>query len=481
MLKTFFFFLLSLLSTRTTNANVVNITINATHYKNVVLKQYLSADIDWWPANTSESGGGWGDAGLLSLDLSNKRLQNMVAHLSPGILRVGGSLDNFVKYRVGSMSEEQCKEKIMFREKGWELCLNMTRWDEFNEFARNAGLDVVFGLSYGQIQDGSWDYENPTALLNYSKQKNYTFFGFELGEEMNPNPETVQFQNLLSGYTKLRKTLKTLWPNQTPRVIGPCVGMTYENVKNKKQFQFMSEFINASVVDTLCLHSYNNDGGDNWQKPGFLNQTLKQAKGVLKALRNKSSNTPLWCGECGPHNDGGVANVTDRFISSFWYADALGHLASLGLEQFGRQSLVGSNYGLLEMDTFLPNPDFYIAVLWKKLMGTNVLNLEYNNNNDQFHAYAHTHPTKKGKVGVLVVNPTNQTYKVRFFGEILEEYHLSSPSSIYSKDVYLNGKLCKFDEKTNNLPLLKPKVNSHSSNIVFVGNYSVVFLVVSPN
>ena len=49
----------------------------------------------------------------------------------------------------------------------------------------------------------------------------------------------------------------------------------------------------------------------------------------------------LWCGECGPHNDGGLAGKTDRFMSSLWYADALGGLARLGLAEFGRQARQG--------------------------------------------------------------------------------------------------------------------------------------------
>ena len=42
-------------------------------------------------------------------------------------------------------------------------------------------------------------------------------------------------------------------------------------------------------------------------------------------------------GECGPHNGGGVRNVTDRAVSSFWFVDALGTLARLGFKEFGRR------------------------------------------------------------------------------------------------------------------------------------------------
>ncbi|KAL4311759.1 hypothetical protein GQ457_01G017380 [Hibiscus cannabinus] len=40
---------------------------------------------------------------------------------------------------------------------------------------------------------------------------------------------------------------------------------------------------------------------------------------------------------------------------------------------FCRQALIGGNYGLLNATTFIPNPDYYGALLWHRLMGSTVL------------------------------------------------------------------------------------------------------------
>ncbi|MGA2612961.1 MAG: hypothetical protein ABSG38_05870 [Spirochaetia bacterium] len=37
-----------------------------------------------------------------------------------------------------------------------------------------------------------------------------------------------------------------------------------------------------------------------------------------------------------------------------------------------RQSLVGSDYGLLDQNSFAPRPDYYASFLWKRLMGNRV-------------------------------------------------------------------------------------------------------------
>lgn len=41
------------------------------------------------------------------------------------------------------------------------------------------------------------------------------------------------------------------------------------------------------------------------------------------------------------------------------YLDQLGMAAKYNTKVYCRQSLIGGNYGLLDRDTFVPNPDYY--------------------------------------------------------------------------------------------------------------------------
>ena len=171
------------------------------------------------------------------------------------------------------------------------------------------------------------------------------------------------------------------------------------------------------------------DGGDDWTAPGWLAQTGTQARGMLAAMRAAAAANAsgplraswrLWCGECGPHNDNGLANKTDRFLSSFWYADALGGLARLGLAEFGRQALVGGNYELLSRTAgppgpglFEPNPDFYVLLVWKRVMGTRVMNVSLAPAAAAatLHAYAHCGDDGDdgnggGGMGLINISPT---------------------------------------------------------------------------
>jgi len=55
-----------------------------------------------------------------------------------------------------------------------------------------------------------------------------------------------------------------------------------------------------------------------------------------------------------------------------WYADALGLYAANGIAMLSRQTLLGGDYEMINRTTGLPNPDFYVALLWHDLVGTDV-------------------------------------------------------------------------------------------------------------
>lgn len=184
------------------------------------LPGYVSADLDFWTGEHNESGGDWKGSGLLSIDLQNRRLRNLAAALSPGFLRLGGTLDSVVRYAMDwndTATVRWCEEPVMFREQPWHLCLNRSRWDEIYSFSDEANLDVVFGLSWGGISGDrfldtrdvpAWNNTNAASFLQYSASQGYVLHAVELGEEMAPDPGTESFAHLLEGYEKLNLMLQ---------------------------------------------------------------------------------------------------------------------------------------------------------------------------------------------------------------------------------------------------------------------------------
>lgn len=105
---------------------------------------------------------------------------------------------------------------------------------------------------------------------------------------------------------------------------------------------------------------------------------LQCFKNMMSVVRNASSATykpEVWMGEGNAAGHGGRPGITNTLENSFWYAHALGTAADLGLSRFLRQDFIGGGYELVNRTTFEPNPDYYVALLWQRLMGTRALNV----------------------------------------------------------------------------------------------------------
>ncbi|XP_066363708.1 heparanase-like protein 1 [Miscanthus floridulus] len=124
-----------------------------------------------------------------------------------------------------------------------------------------------------------------------------------------------------------------------------------------------------------------------------------------------------WVSESGGvFNNGGLL-VSNTFINSIWYLDQLGMASQYNTKVFCRQTLIGGNYGLLDTETFLPNPDYYSALLWHRLMGNGVLSVDTNAPR-QIRAYAHCRKQQQG-ITLLLINLSNTTgYNVTLQNDI---------------------------------------------------------------
>ncbi|CAI0444295.1 unnamed protein product [Linum tenue] len=282
-------------------------------------------------------------------------------------------------------------------------CLALSRWDELNTFFREAGAEVIFGLnalngrtiaSDGSAK-GAWNSSNAEALIRYTVNKNFTIFGWELGNELSGSGigTSVAPDQYASDITNLhdivRKTYASLGKRKKkPLVLAP--GGFYDA-------NWLTEFINKTPKNSLQVvthHIYNLGPGDDTHlidrilDPSYLDGGSSPFSGLQGILKSSGSSAVAWVGEAGGAYNSGHNLVTNAFVFSFWYLDQLGMASSYNTKTYCRQSLVGGNYGLLNPTTFVPNPDYYSALLWHRLMGTKVLSTSFSGTK-KIRAYAH--------------------------------------------------------------------------------------------
>ncbi|XP_045786602.1 heparanase-like protein 3 isoform X1 [Trifolium pratense] len=461
---------------------------------------FVCATLDWWPPQKCDWGKcSWGHASLLNLDLNNKILLNAVKAFSPLKIRLGGTLQDKVTYGTAD-NKEPCtpfvlKPDIMFS--FTQGCLPMQRWDELNSFFQKAGVKVIFGLNalagrsvHGGVSVGPWNPTNAESFIRYTVSKKYNIHGWEFGNELCGVGigTSVAAAQYASDIVVLRKIIQDVYRGVEPKPLIIAPGGFFDGAAN-----WFKEFLNKSgeSANAVTHHIYNLGAGiddhlvERILDPTYLDGVASTFSGLKNVLQNSGTSAEAWVGEAGGAYSSGCHLVSDAFVNSFWYLDQLGMSATYGTRTYCRQTLIGGNYGLLNTTTFNPNPDYYSALLWHRLMGGRVLSTSFYGTK-KIRTYAHCAKESKG-VTILFLNLDNSTtvnaqvalkfaekpyYHLR--GSQRREYHLTAKDgNLHSQIMLLNGNILSVNSD-GDIPPLNP-IYVDSSKPITVGPLSIVF------
>ncbi|XVF88275.1 hypothetical protein PTKIN_Ptkin19aG0037000 [Pterospermum kingtungense] len=401
-------------------------------------------------------------------------------------------------------------------------CLPMSRWDDLNSFFAKAGAKVIFGLNAlsGRfiMPDGSavgaWNYTNAESFIRYTVGKKYAIHGWELGNELCGSGvgARVTANQYAADTAALQSIVQKFYRDVDlkPLVIAP--GGFYDS-------NWFQEFIDKTTrsLDVVTHHIYNLGPGvdshliEKILDPSVLDGESGTFSGLHDIIKSSTTSAIAWVGEAGGAYNSGHNLVTNSFVFSFWYLDQLGMAAKYDTKTYCRQSLIGGNYGLLNTTTFVPNPDYYSALLWHRLMGRNVLSTSFAGTK-KIRSYTHCAKQSKG-ITLLLMNLDNSTtvqaklafnstmtlqhkhkhrswtlhHKHRSHKTLIiqlpqgsddeirrEEYHLTAKDgNLHSQTMLLNGKILSVNS-SGIIPPLEP-LHINSPNPITVAPLSIVF------
>ncbi|MFW2388401.1 MAG: hypothetical protein ACN4G0_08695 [Polyangiales bacterium] len=411
-------------------------------------------------------------------DFTRPRLRKLARELAPAFLRIGGSDADRVFY---DMSDDPIAEEELLDE--FEFVLTAGQVDGIFEFAETLGLDVMFTLSAGpgaRDENDVWTPDMARRLLEHVTRNDYEVTLWELGNEWDrftiilrlpatPEMAVADFaaaRTLLGEFYddfKLGGPSSAYWPS-----IGELVPM-YE--------PFM-QMGGGDSLDVVTWHYYptqSERGGvlrtDPWEpgillQPEHLDVALTWADEVAKHRDLHAPGTPIWLGESGHAQFGGQPGASDRFEGTFWWLDQLGALARRNVQVSVRQTLSGSNYGLIDDVTLDPRPDYWASVLWRRLMGERVLDVSRTEVDDSVRVYAHCSEGPPGTVAVLVINlmeDENVRLEVDGIDSPRKEIYELTSDALDSADIMLNGTVLRDDDGA--LPLLEPQITDGPADI----------------
>ncbi|XP_052478850.1 heparanase-like protein 2 [Gossypium raimondii] len=473
-------------------------------------EDFICVTLDWWPTNKCDYDQcPWGQAGLFNLDLKNKILEKAVKAFNPLRIRVGGSLQDQVVYNVRN-NVENCQpfqkqdKDFLF---GFSIgCLDMKRWDELNEFFNQTRAKVTFGLNAligrkeSEIEKtlwvGDWYSHNARDLMSYTISKGYKIDSYELGNELCGSGVSakIEAKQYAKDMATLKNLVKEMYPNPKtqPKVLGP--GGFYD----KKWFDTFLDASGHDVIDGVTHHIYNLGPGNNpdvvhrVQDPFFLTQIAQTFKDVSNAIDKFAPWSGAWVSESGGAYNSGGQLVSYTFAFGFWYLDQLGMTSIYNHKVYCRQALTGGNYALLNTTTFIPNPDYYGALLWHKVMGSKVLSVTHKGS-PYLRVYSHCAKKEPGISFVFINLSKNTSFEIDLFHDLnlnggspsfefkghkeREEYHLTpKDGNILSSAVLLNGTPLELSDSLE-IPDLKPKLVDGLKSIS-IAAHSIAFVTI---
>eukprot|EP01089_Gocevia_fonbrunei_P010996 TRINITY_DN2403_c0_g1_i1.p1 TRINITY_DN2403_c0_g1~~TRINITY_DN2403_c0_g1_i1.p1 ORF type:complete len:526 (-),score=100.92 TRINITY_DN2403_c0_g1_i1:37-1614(-) len=446
------------------------IHVDANQHLSEVDMPFVGFTCDWYVSEDVNYGKKFGNAGILTVDLNNPLLITLVKALSPASWRIGGSPEDTVIYEVGDPPECPRAQQGPFPK---PMCLSMQRWEEIINFATKTGVEVLFGLNglNGRASPHSrMNTTNAREFLRYTAEKGFKVKAFELSNELG-NDYQVYPQPLALDYSVIRSYINEFWPDDSNRPL--FVGPDDEPGKFLSEFlPLASQYINATTYHTYAIYSGNPEIVEHLLNASYLDKQNDVDREAVKIAKTASPDLAVWGGEIGPAYDGGAADVTNRFVDSFWYLDKLGELSRLGIRRFLRSTLIGGDYEMVNRTTFMPNPDYYAALLWKRTTSTRSLaahNIGFQE--DSFRSYAMCASGGIGGVTVILLNLNQHSsvsadleviggYEVGVVGTPLQkEYHVRSAGDVHSEFVELknsDGTWTKLEIADGKLPAITP-------------------------
>jgi heparanase 1 len=353
-------------------------------------------------------------------DLTDARLIALARHLAPALMRVSGTWAN------NTYLEDE-GEKLSAPPPGFVQVLTREQWRNAVAFSKAVDAPLVssFAVSMGtRGANGRWQPAQAQRLLDLTSEAGGTLYAAEFFNETNiPSAAPEMPQNYTADDYAADFALFREWVDQAaPDMIVLGHGGIGEGSLLKQgpvsELGFVSSEDMASrtpdSVDAVSYHFYgavsqrcNSMGVATADKnaalsPAWLDMTLADYD-FYAVLRDKyEPGKPIWNTETAQAACGG-SPWASSFLDSFRYLNQLAVLAQRGAQVVMHNTLAASDYALIDQDTLAPRPNYWAAVLWRRLMGREVLTSPVSPASG-LRLFAHCLRGTPGGVAVLALN-----------------------------------------------------------------------------
>lgn len=410
---------------------------------------------------------------LAPINLADRRLLNLAKGLAPAYVRVSGTWANAIYF------QDNDEPKLSKAPKGFVNVLTRNEWKGVVDFvkATNSKLVTSFAVSNGvRDANGVWTPKEAQKIADYTKSLGGEIAAAELfnepsiptaGGEMNKNYNAENFAKDVSVFNTWAKKEVPNMLTVGPGSIGEGIPeLNFDQTEKPAGMSMLTTdaMMSASPKPVFDVFSYHYYGAasmrmmqngpfsikaENALAGSWLRRTDTVADYYV-GLRNKYlPGKPIWITETAEAAAGGDP-FSATYLDCFRYLYQLGSLAQKGVQAIMHNTLAASEYSLIDQDTHLPKPNYWAALLWSKLMGTEVY--DAGNAKPGVYLFAHNLKDHKGGITLLVINTNKDSVSIHIPSDA-EQYTLTS-KELQGKTVMLNGKELQLDAN-DELPEIK--------------------------
>ncbi|XP_060881200.1 uncharacterized protein LOC132952789 [Metopolophium dirhodum] len=461
------------------SSNIISININTKKCMHTVSDHFLSIALE--PSTIFSA---------LQKNLGPATI-NMAKGLSPAYIRISGPECNNFKFQGGE-DISNLSPTHPVRQGRNNITITGWHWSQLNEFIAKTGLDLIVGLNVMNRKHGSWDLSNTLDLISYSDKHGYDM-AFQIGNDIQAIGSRIDGASLGRDANRLRKVLEAF-----PRYLNsPILGPDVRSCETPEEARYLKSFIIESGPSLSALsYQVPFSSEKNVENPTEIFsyiQNQMEARVWQKDLTNKylgkiAPKKPLWIVESGNKDRRG------DFMDGLVWAQRLCAGARVGINTIMRKPSLSS---LSE-----PTPDYWVSVLHKALVGSEVLDIKISSGNKtRLETVAHCtkmspydpnegilapeYRYNRGAVVVFGVNMGTEAIKISLkTGQMqslpLHQYFLTANNrqtkrALKSSSTMLNGQKLILSPD-GDLPIISPKVRI-SNQLITIPSQCVFFLI----
>ena len=394
-----------------------------------------------------------------AIDLSNGKLRRLASALGPAYLRVSGTWRNFTYF------QDDDEATLKTPPAGYNGVMTRAQWKGVLDFAHAVDADLVtsVAISAGTREaQGKWTSGEAKKFFDATKRMG----GHIAATEFMNEPTFPDIGGGPKGYSAamygedvktFTRLLKAEMPDAIylgPGSVGEGLQLMPAGTPSSMRIRMLDthDLMAASgpVYDVFSYHFYPTAssrclGADATKldvvlTPAWFERNLTVFDFYARIRNAAMPGKDMWLTETGEAGCGGDP-WSSQFADTFRYVNQLGSLAQRGVKTVMQNTLAASDYAFLDPKTLDPRPNYWAALLWKRTMGTRVLDPGVASK-EGLYLYTHCTRNVQGGVTAVALNTSKDAVQTISIPVAAQQYALTS-ATLFSSNVMLNGRELK--------------------------------------